>query len=413
MTTPENITKLKPEQIFVFGSNLNGSHGGGAALKAKQDFGAVEGISEGLTGQSYAFPTLDTKMKKVSKKALLASKELLYKCAEENKDKTFLVTKLGCGIAGFSEKEMKDIFKGDKPTNIILPPGWAIIKGYKAFNKGLVCRGFQYEFGKDFYHKGNISLCEEGFHFCKSLGNVYNYYSFGTDIDVCEIESNGEVIDQEDMEKSVTNHIRIVCILNPEQASNNNGIKNVGYSNTGNCNTGHWNTGNCNTGHSNTGNSNTGHSNTGNSNTGHRNTGNWNTGHRNTGHSNTGHRNTGNWNTGHWNTGHSNTGSFNTETPTEILIFNKKCSVKKWQEADKPYFLYFETKQWISFSEMTEEEKIKYPSCKTTGGYLKTLDYKEAFQKSYENASKEDKEKLLKLPNFNKKVFFEISGITI
>jgi PPE-repeat protein len=428
MTTPNNITKLKENQIFVFGSNLNGNHAGGAARLAKDSFGAQDGVGEGLTGQSYAFPTLDTKMKKVSKKALTESKTKLYKCAEENQDKQFLVTKLGCGIAGFSEGEMKKIFQGDKPKNVILPAGWAVIRGYKAFNKGLVCRGMQYEFGKDFYHEGNIELCASGFHFCKSLGNVYNYYSFGTDIDVCEIESIGDVIDEENMEKSVTNHIRLVRILNPEEAKNNSGINNSGHSNTGDRNTGDWNTGHRNTGHSNTGDRNTGDWNTGDwntgdwntghRNTGDRNTGDWNTGHRNTGDrntgdSNTGHRNTGDWNTGDWNTGDRNTGSFNTETPKDILVFNKKCSKEKWDNANKPSWLYFNLTQWVDFSDMTDYEKEQYPSCKTTGGYLKKYDYKEAFKKSFDNASKEQQQAIKKLPNWNKKVFFEISGIMI
>ena len=86
MTTPKNIEKLKPNQIFVFGSNLNGNHIGGSAKQALDNFGAIEGQGEGLQGQSYAFPTLDEKMEKVSKKALISSKEKLYKCAEENPD---------------------------------------------------------------------------------------------------------------------------------------------------------------------------------------------------------------------------------------------------------------------------------------------------------------------------------------
>ncbi len=398
MTTPNNIITLKENQIFVFGSNLNGNHAGGAARLAKDSFGAQDGVGEGLTGQSYAFPTLDTKMKKVSKKALTESKTKLYKCAEENQDKQFLVTKLGCGIAGFSEEEMKKIFQEDKPKNVILPAGWAVIRGYKAFNKGLVCRGMQYEFGKDFYHEGKIELCASGFHFCKSLGNVYNYYSFGTDIDVCEIESLGDVIDEENMEKSVTNHIRLVRILNPEEAKNNNGINNSGHSNTGHSNTGDWNTG---------------HSNTGDWNTGDRNTGRRNTGRRNTGHSNTGDWNTGHSNTGDWNTGDRNTGSFNTETPKDILVFNKKCSKEKWDNANRPSWLYFNLTEWIDFSDMTDDEKAQYPLCKNTGGYLKKYDYKEAFKKSFDNASKEEQQAIKKLPNWNKKVFFEISGIML
>ena len=119
-------------------------------------------------------------------------------------------------------------------------------------------------------------------------------------------------------------------------------------------------------------------------------------------------RNAGDWNTGDW-----NTGTFNTETPKEILVFNKKCSKEKWDNADKPSWLYFNLTEWVYFSDMTDEEKLQYPSYKTTGGYLKKMDYKEAFKKSYDNASKEQQQAIKKLPNWNKKVFFEISGIMI
>ena len=423
MTTPENITELKPNQIFVFGSNLNGNHAGGSARLAQEKFGAEEGVGEGLTGQCYAFPTLDTNMKKVTKKALEASRDLLYKIAEENKDKQFLLTKVGCGIAGFTEDDMKAIFKGDKPSNVVMPAGWNIVRGYKAFEKGLVCRGFQYEFGKDFYHNGEIRMCGAGFHFCKSLGNVYNYYTFGTDIVVCEVESEGVVIDEEDAEKSVTNHIRLVRILNPEEASNNNGLNNSGHSNTGHRNTGHsntgdrntgdWNTGDLNTGHRNTGHRNTGDWNTGDLNTGHWNTGDLNTGHSNTGHRNTGHSNTGHSNTGDWNTGSFHVGSFNTKDIEEILVFNKLCKKLDWDKAIKPSCLFFDTKQWIDYSNMTDDEKTTCPSAKTAGGYIKDIPYKEAFTKSMQNASEKEIEQVKALPNFDADVFEEISGFRI
>jgi len=493
MTTPEKIEFLKENEIFVFGSNLNGNHAGGAAKLAHEKFGAETGVGEGLTGQSYAFPTLNKEMQKVSLEDLQISRDLLYRCADENKDKIFLLTKVGCGIAGFTEEEMKDIFKGESPKNIIMPAGWKVIKGYKAFKEGLKCRDFQYEFGKDFYHEGDIDLCSSGFHFCKSLGDVYQYYPLYENPIVCEIESEGEVIDEDNQEKSVTNHIRIVRMLNAEEKLNNNGLNNLGHSNTGHWNTGHSNTGDRNTGHSNTGDSNTGHwntghSNTGDSNTGHsntgdrntghwntghsntgdRNTGHWNTGHSNTGHSNTGHsntgdrntghRNTGHSNTGHWNTGHSNTGdrntghsntgdsntgdrntghsntgdrntghsntghwnttnfntgSFNTKEVKEILVFNKLCSKEIWDKADKPYCLMFSVNQWIPFEEMTDKEKKEIGSSKYTGGYMKKLDYKEAFTNSMKNASKEDIEKIKNLPNFDSYIFFEISGFRI
>jgi len=413
MTTPDNIEALRDTQIFVFGSNLNGNHAGGAAKLAQEKFGAQEGIAEGLTGQSYAFPTLDKEMKKVTKKALKASRDLLYKCAEKDPTKQFILTKVGCGIAGFTEDEMKEIFKGESPSNIIMPAGWKIVRGYKAFDKGLKCRDYQYEFGKDFYHEGEIELCASGFHFCKSLRDVYSYYTYTEDVEVCEVESEGLVIDEEEGNKSVTNHLRIVRMLNPVEKSNNNGINNIGHSNTGDWNTGHWNTGDSNTGHSNTGDSNTGHSNTGDCNTGDRNTGHWNTGHSNTGDCNTGDRNTGHWNTGDWNTANFHVGSFNTKDADTVIVFNKPCKKEVWDKAEKPWCLRFDIKQWVSFSDMTDEEKVKYPSSKTAGGYIKDIPYKEAFTKSMQNASKEEIKAIKKLPNFDADVFEEISGFRI
>ena len=378
MTTPDNITKLEPNQIFVFGSNKNGNHAGGAAKTAKELFGAIEGVGEGLNGQSYAFPTLDENMVKVSAESLIKSKKLLFTEAKNNPEKLFFVTKLGCGIAGFTEEEMKEIFAGEKPKNIILPAGWSKFRGFKAFEKGLICRGFQYEFGKDFYHEGKIELCESGFHFCKSLSDVYSYYQFGKDIVICEIESEGEVIDENDSEKSVTNHIKLVRVLNPEEASNNNGINNLGHSNTGDSNTGHWNTG-----------------------------------HSNTGHSNTGHWNTGDRNTGDWNISDFNNGHFNTQEVREIFVFNKICKKKDWEKARKPDCLYFHVNIWVDYEDMTAKEKKEIRSSEFTGGYMKKLDYKEAFTESLKKATKEEIELIKELPNFDADIFEEISGFRI
>lgn len=119
----DNITVLKQNQIFVFGSNIVGRHLGGAAAQAFDDFGAKWGIGEGLTGQSYAFPTLDEYFKRVSNTRLHASRLRLYQCAERHSDKEFLLTKVGCGIAGFSELKMKKLF-ANAPSNIIKPEGW-------------------------------------------------------------------------------------------------------------------------------------------------------------------------------------------------------------------------------------------------------------------------------------------------
>lgn len=117
------IVALQPHEIFVFGSNIMGHHGGGAARQAHEMFGARREVGEGLTGQSYAFPTLDHNYRKVSNTRLHASRLKLYECAERHPDKVFLLTKVGCGIAGFPEEKMRKLF-ANAPKNIVKPEGW-------------------------------------------------------------------------------------------------------------------------------------------------------------------------------------------------------------------------------------------------------------------------------------------------
>ena len=116
------ITSLRPNDIFVFGSNLAGKHMGGAALAAKQ-WGAEDGIGEGLTGQCYAFPTLDADLQRRSQEDLEWSVKELYRVARANPDKTFLLTKVGCGIAGYAEGFIRNLFL-NAPANIELPEDW-------------------------------------------------------------------------------------------------------------------------------------------------------------------------------------------------------------------------------------------------------------------------------------------------
>ena len=118
--TDENIKRLTPYEIFVFGSNENGNHIAGTAKLALERFGAKNGVGEGLKGQSYAFPTLNKEMKQRTLDELKESVEKLYKCASKNTDKIFLLTKVGCGIAGYDEDIIKELFK-DAPANIIKP----------------------------------------------------------------------------------------------------------------------------------------------------------------------------------------------------------------------------------------------------------------------------------------------------
>lgn len=119
-----NITSLKPNQIFIFGSNTDGRHGRGAALQAFKQFGAKQGVGEGLfTGGSYAFPTLDGKLRQRLHGELVYSVEKLYHTCRVYPDFEFLLTKVGCGLAGYGEEYMKSLFV-DPPDNLIMPEGW-------------------------------------------------------------------------------------------------------------------------------------------------------------------------------------------------------------------------------------------------------------------------------------------------
>lgn len=119
----EYITKLEPNQRFVFGSNLRGQHIGGAAFQAKEQFGAVDGVGEGLTGQCYAFPTLDEMFRPMPHFDLESIVCTFYRCATAHYEFTFLLTKVGCGIAHMDEGYMKSLFI-HTPSNIIKPKGW-------------------------------------------------------------------------------------------------------------------------------------------------------------------------------------------------------------------------------------------------------------------------------------------------
>lgn len=114
------VTNLQPDEVFVFGSNLAGKHFGGAARDAYQLFGAVMGDGEGMTGQCYAIPTLDEQFKKRTLADINTSVESFIEQAKKLPTKRFIVTPIGCGIAGFSVEQIAPMFR-HAPANCILP----------------------------------------------------------------------------------------------------------------------------------------------------------------------------------------------------------------------------------------------------------------------------------------------------
>lgn len=116
-STPERVTELGPGEIFVFGSNAAGSHGAGAALVAYREFGAEWGVGSGLTGRSYALPTMG------GKDELQREAAAFVEFAARHAELTFYLTKVGCGIAGYAESDVAPLFSG-APPNVVKPAGW-------------------------------------------------------------------------------------------------------------------------------------------------------------------------------------------------------------------------------------------------------------------------------------------------
>lgn len=122
--TNNRIQELNPGEIFVFGSNLEGAHGGGAALLAFRKWGAIWGQGVGLQGQTYGIPTMHGGVEEIRPYV-----DEFIRFAKEHPELTFLVTEIGCGIAGFRPEEIAPLFKDAVPVeNIHLPERfWKIL----------------------------------------------------------------------------------------------------------------------------------------------------------------------------------------------------------------------------------------------------------------------------------------------
>ena len=119
--TPDMISTLRPDEVFVFGSNLAGMHGGGAAYVAFKKFGAVMGCGVGLRGQSYAIPTMQGGVETIEPYV----KEFIT-FAKSHPELYFYVTRIGCGIAGFKDREIAPLFTPALTApNISLPETFA------------------------------------------------------------------------------------------------------------------------------------------------------------------------------------------------------------------------------------------------------------------------------------------------
>ena len=247
-----------------------------------------------------------------------------------------------------------------------------VVKGYKVFNPDWTCRGFQYQVGKCYEIPEKPVVCKRGFHFCKNLLDCYEHYRFDENNKVAEVTAYGDIDIDEYEKKYCTNKIKIEKELNWNEVLNmvNTGKNCTGFRNTGDCNTG-----NC----------------------------------------NTGDRNTGDWNTGNW-----NTGCFNT-VEQKIFLFNKLSdwTMKDWINSEARSIFYdirISPVQKINKKDMTEKEKEQHPEYQTTGFYLKELRSEkvaEERQKYWNQLSQKQKDIVMAIPNFDKEIFKEITGIDV
>ena len=251
------------------------------------------------------------------------------------------------------------------------------IKGFKVFNSDWTCRNYQYTCPGIFEEDVIPSVCDKGFHFCTNAADCFNYYSFNPNNKVAEVIALGEVVSRGD--KSCTNKIQIVREIPWSELLE---IVNTGKGCSGLCNSGN------------------------------RNSGDWNSGNRNSG-----NRNSGDWNSGDWNKTNFSNGCFNTAEPT-IFLFNKPSdwTFSQWRSSDACWVLSSmpfsgSMLEYVYFEDMSEKEKAEHPEAATTGGYLKILKKDESRQIWWDGLSDRSKKIVMSLPNFDKSIFEEITGI--
>lgn len=290
-----------------------------------------------------------------------------------------------------------------------------MIEGYKVFKHDWTCRGFQYEVGKTFEEDVTPSCCNRGFHFCKKLNDCFKYYQFNPDNKVAKVIALGEIDEEADGSKCCTNKIKIVEEMSWEDIYE---MVNIGERNLGRCNTGLNNFGNYNSGKFNRGYYNSGDLNIGSYNSGDYNHGDKNSGNCNSGDNNTGNHNTGNYNTGEWNKTNRANGCFNTNKPT-LYFFNKpsKWTCEKWLFSNQRQLLQGMPRKndfvWVPSCVMTDEEKELHSEYKITRGYFRVVDDTKCRQEWWDELREIDKNSIKSLPNFDKDIFEEITGIKI
>ena len=246
-----------------------------------------------------------------------------------------------------------------------------VIKGYKVFNPDWTCnpngKPFQYEVGKTYEEDVKPMVCDRGFHFCEKAADCFNFYKFNPENKVAEVLALGEV--DSDGVKSCTNKIQIVREIPWAELLE---MVNTGKGCAGLCNSGDWNSGD------------------------------WNSGNRNS---------------GDWNKCSFSNGCFNTESP-KIYLFNKPSpwTYRDWLNSEARFLLNQipgDVLEYRWLENMTDEEKAEHPEAETTGGYLKELDNSECALIWWRGLNDRQKAIITALPNFDKAIFKEITGIDV
>ena len=281
--------------------------------------------------------------------------------------------------------------------------------GYKATDKNGCCRGFKFEVGKTYTKdtpKEELECCtDKVFHFCREI------YAIEKTSEYKLSESRlFEVVAGDFVRYGNIYGTNSLTILREIEGKEKLDIINSGDRNSGNWNSGNRNSGDRNSGDRNSGNWNLGNCNSGNWNSGDRNSGDCNSGNCNSGNRNSGDCNSGNCNSGDCNSGNCNSGFFNSDEPC-VRMFNKMTNYKR-EDVKIPSWCYFELTVWVSHDTATEEEKTEHKAeIEINGGFMKTINYKDAWRIAWNKASIEERKKLFDLPNWNNKVFKEITGI--
>lgn len=232
-----------------------------------------------------------------------------------------------------------------------------VVKGFKVFNPDWTCRNKAYTCPGKFEEDVTPSVYDEGMHFCKKAADCFNYYRFDPKNKVAEVVAYGTVA--EDGDKCCTDKLKIVRAIAWAELLE---IVNMGKGCTGLCNSG-------------------------------------------------------NRNSGDWNKCSFSNGCFNTTSP-KIYLFNKpsEWTYEDWLSSKARYLLnqiQENVLEYIWLSEMTDKEKAAHPEAKTTGGYLKILDNSECAVIWWRKLSDCQKAIITAIPNFDKAIFKEITGIDV